>query len=41
MRSRDLFDGASATGERNPFALIHPRDAACDECAEASRSIPG
>jgi aminoglycoside N3'-acetyltransferase len=41
MRSRDLIDTALCHLERNPFALIHPRDAGCEECAEAWRSIHG
>lgn len=40
MRSRDLIETALFHLERNPLALIHPRDAGCDECAEAWRSIP-
>lgn len=40
MRSRDLVEVAVRCLERDPFAFLHPRGAACADCAEAWQSIP-
>jgi aminoglycoside N3'-acetyltransferase len=41
MRSRDLVDTVLPHLERDPFALVHPREVDCEECADAWRSVPG
>lgn len=40
MRARDLIDTVLPHLARDPFALIHPRDADCEECAAAWQSMP-
>ena len=40
IRSRDVIDTAVSHLKRNPFAFLHPRDSSCEECADASPSIP-
>ena len=39
MRSRDLVDTVLPRLKRDPCVFLHPRDAGCEECAEAWQGI--
>lgn len=40
MRSRDLIDTVLPQLKRNPLVFLHPREAGCDDCAQAWVSMP-
>ena len=39
MRSRDLVDTVLPRLKRDPCVFLHPRDAGCEECADAWQAV--